>query len=100
MRAAVRAAAPVRPARVIPSTKKTGQPNMIRFLYHGGIGVHSGVLMLLGRLALFLYGMPLMNDSLTAFAGEKLQGIRFRLTLDHDRRINRHVIHIAKPMLD
>ncbi|OHD78775.1 MAG: hypothetical protein A3J97_00450 [Spirochaetes bacterium RIFOXYC1_FULL_54_7] len=43
------------------------------------------VFMLVGGLAVFLYGMLLMNDSLTAFAGEKLQGIMLRLTKDKFR---------------
>ncbi len=41
--------------------------------------------MLIGGLAVFLYGMLLMNDSLTAFAGERLQGIMLSLTKDKFR---------------
>ena len=38
------------------------------------------IFLLIGGLAVFLYGMLLMNDSLTAFAGEKLKGIMLTLT--------------------
>ncbi len=38
------------------------------------------IFLLVGGLAIFLYGMILMNDSLTAFAGEKLRGIMLSLT--------------------